>query len=698
MLRKVIDLSRMLGRHPRRIVWTCLLSLPLRLALLGAVLVAGSLTPSAGIAGRARAAPAPPVRYSYDAAGRLTGVADTKSNQGAIYHYDRAGNITSISRGSASIVPSPAQRAARGDGHVPVVKNVTSARTVITSAVSGAAVTVNGSNFDPNASRDVVRFDGTVAQVQSASPTHLSVLVPPISGPGPVAVTTPGGTGASAVDFFIPPGAYTASQVGVTATLSNGKPETVNLATSGKVALLAVSAPAAPLASSLRPQRMSVSFTSSTLGAYSVSVFDPQNRLVDGPRGSGLGNAGFAFDVASSGTYTIVVDPGTNAGRVQVTSTLFKDAFVPIAAVRSATAKPTQVSLTVPGQSGILSFKGFAGETVSAVVTSSTLDNGGLAIQTAAGEVLPNPAGLSPGDWTDRVTLPATRRYYITVNSHVWPGTGSLGLVLYRLTDAHASAGESDRFPGRSVGLSTNLPGENGSVSFKGKAGQDVSVALSNSANTGDYQATLVAPDHTVLETNGCGANCILDRVTLPQTGTYKILLIHSTSTNTLKVTATVYRNTDINRTVKTSGSLPGTPAVVKTTIPGQDAYLRFHGVRGHFISVAFANSTINGFYGVVKAPDGDQLTSAGFGFGTGSGYIDRIDAQQTGTYTLLLQHRSYNTGSVQVTVFEGVDVHKSIAPGNTLAGRPLAVALSIPGQNAALTFKGCRASTSARR
>jgi len=535
-------------------------SLSIRLALLAVVLAAASVTPDLGLGGHARAASVSPVRYAYDAAGRLTGVADTKANEAAVYHYDRAGNITSITRVPAGILSAQSRRqrpgVVSGLTSEPHLSSVTSAGNAVTSAKAGTTVTVNGSNFDPTVSGDVVRFGGTVAQVLSATTTEVTVFVPPNSGAGPVSVTTPHGTGTSAFDFFVPPGAYTSPQVGVASTLSNGKASTVNLSTAGKVALLAVPATADPRANALEPERMSITLANATLSAYQVSVYDAQNRLVYGPRGFNASTNGFAFDLATSGIYTIVVDPGTSTGSVQVTSTLFKDVSVPISAATSQSAPSTRVTIPVSGQNALLPFNGVAGELVSATLTNSTVAGQNWGIETASSGMLNQTFARSGTDFLDRTTLPATGKYYIFCSSlsAYWPDTGSFDVNLYRLTDPTGQVPESTTFPGAAKTLTTTLPGEDARLTFKGDAGQSVSVLMSNPTPNSSYTVSVLAPDYSTLESNSCVGACFLDRITLPQSGTYKIFLTHS-GQSTFSVSTTLYRISDAKKAIKTSSS-----------------------------------------------------------------------------------------------------------------------------------------------
>ena len=73
--------------------------------------------------------------------------------------------------------------------HAPVIATVNP-----TSAAAGATVTITGTNFDATAANNVVKFNGVVAAITSASVTQLVVTVPATGSTGNVTVTTPVGT------------------------------------------------------------------------------------------------------------------------------------------------------------------------------------------------------------------------------------------------------------------------------------------------------------------------------------------------------------------------------------------------------------------------------------------------------------------------------------------------------------------------
>ncbi len=67
----------------------------------------------------------------------------------------------------------------------------------------GTAVTITGTNFDPVASKNEVKFNGVPATATSASATSLTAIVSSGATTGPITVTTRGGTATSATNFTV---------------------------------------------------------------------------------------------------------------------------------------------------------------------------------------------------------------------------------------------------------------------------------------------------------------------------------------------------------------------------------------------------------------------------------------------------------------------------------------------------------------
>src|SRR5207245_4435345 len=69
----------------------------------------------------------------------------------------------------------------------------------------GTTVTITGTNFDPVASKNEIKFNGVPATVTAAATTTITAIVPSSATTGPISVTTRGGTATSATNFTVIP-------------------------------------------------------------------------------------------------------------------------------------------------------------------------------------------------------------------------------------------------------------------------------------------------------------------------------------------------------------------------------------------------------------------------------------------------------------------------------------------------------------
>jgi RHS repeat-associated protein len=127
--------------------------------------------------------------YTYDADGRLATVTNS-SGQVAAYHYDKVGNVTSITLGTTASAAHPTARPAKAAK--PSIHGVTPTRAPV-----GGTITITGSGFSPRATFDIVKVGTLMATVERATASELTVAAPPGAG-GRVTVETPGGEAMSA--------------------------------------------------------------------------------------------------------------------------------------------------------------------------------------------------------------------------------------------------------------------------------------------------------------------------------------------------------------------------------------------------------------------------------------------------------------------------------------------------------------------
>lgn len=118
-------------------------------------------------------------QYVYDANGRLTGVI-TPSGDAAVYHYDAAGNITSIER--------------IGAGGFAILSFTPQVGTI------GDQVTFTGVGLNTASS---VSFNGTAGQIVSTTPGSLVAVVPDGASTGPITLSGVRGTATAATAFQV---------------------------------------------------------------------------------------------------------------------------------------------------------------------------------------------------------------------------------------------------------------------------------------------------------------------------------------------------------------------------------------------------------------------------------------------------------------------------------------------------------------
>jgi RHS Repeat/IPT/TIG domain len=120
------------------------------------------------------------VHYAYDAAGRLSVVADPRGDL-AVYDYDAVGNLLSIRR----------------IGVADVADAVVIVHVAPEVASRGATVSIFGKGFGATADANALTFNGAPAAVLTASATRLTAQVPANATTGPIRLSNPLGVAMS---------------------------------------------------------------------------------------------------------------------------------------------------------------------------------------------------------------------------------------------------------------------------------------------------------------------------------------------------------------------------------------------------------------------------------------------------------------------------------------------------------------------
>jgi hypothetical protein len=256
-----------------------------------------------------------------------------------------------------------------------------------------------------------------------------------------------------------------------------------------------------------------------------------------------VGTPGGFIDVktlGATGQYTILVDPQeTDIG--SLTLTLYDVPADPTSSITPGGSAVT-VTTTVPGQNATSTFNGTTGQRISLQLTNVTI---GTSVCCSVRVSIRNPDGTNlvaptfvgtPGGFIDVKTLAATGQYTIFVDPQD-TDTGSITLTLY---DVPADVTGTVTIGGPAVNVTTTVPGQNGSLTFTGTSGQQVTVRVTSNA-MGLTRVSLLRPDGTTQTSSFTSASSFnLSTQTLSVSGTYTIKVDpDSSNTGSMNVNVT---------------------------------------------------------------------------------------------------------------------------------------------------------------
>jgi YD repeat-containing protein len=392
-----------------------------------------------------------------------------------------------------------------------------------TLAAPGAAVTVNGTNFDTVPSKNNLNVNISPALVNSATTTALQATVPLLSGTGRVAVATVNGTAQSTAYLWVAPPPYAVTDIDSTGLLSVGD-NSVAVTTVNKVALRAFNG--------LEGHRAAINVTGVSTGSGYVYLYDPFGTLLNYVL-AGPGGFVDTVDLRSTATYSVVF-ASASAATPTGTLTLYD---VP---VDFASAIAFETALSVPdgsaGQNAKLTFTGTAGQRLSLEQTSA------LNCFTATTAILdPNGASIAStcgGTFIDATNpITATGTYTVLVN----PKDANHAPTTLTLHSVPADAGGSTTIGGNGVVVPMNVPGQNGLVTFSGTAQQVVTVHVTaNNVGRGTLTLNTEAGQQVGQTAWLGGGDFTLANQTLPSTGNYQIVVDpYDVNTGSLTVSVT---------------------------------------------------------------------------------------------------------------------------------------------------------------
>src|SRR5262249_25321573 len=331
------------------------------------------------------------------------------------------------------------------------------------------------------------------------------------------------------------------------------------------------------------------------------------------------------------------------------------------------------VNITRPNQNARLTFNGAAGQQVSLRIGVGA-PGSDVSILKPDGTTLAAPSFAgSTGGFLDQQTLPVTGPYTVLVDPRS-TNTGSITLTLNDATDVTGVIAVG----GPAVTVETLRAGQNARLTFTGGTGQAVSLQAAAGAPGSDM--FILSPDGAVLggPSFAGSAGGGVGRTILPVAGTYSIL-VNPRTTNVGSITLTLQDLSDVTGTIE----IGGPDVTVAIARIDQVARLTFSGVAGGQVSLRIATGAVGSDVSILN-PDGTTLAPASFA-GSSGGFLDQRTLPVTGVYTVLVDPRSTNTGSLTLSLLDATDVVSLIA----IAGPAVTVTIPRPGQNARLAFVG---------
>ncbi|MFJ9432553.1 RHS repeat-associated core domain-containing protein [Streptomyces sp. NPDC101490] len=662
--------------------------------------------------------------YAYDAAGRLVGVTDP-AGETARYRFDAAGNRLAVERFASaslsvlSMVPVRAAAGARvtlsGTGFAPAavdntvvlggkpatVVSATATRLVVqvpaeaatgkavvgvagasaestetftpatgapevtdpgaVAGIPGTTVVLQGRNFAPVATDNLVRFNGTLAEVTAAVPTSLTVKVPPGATTGPVTLVTPDGRTTAVPSFTI---AFDGSgEVESTATTSYTAttPATVGVVSSGNLAEVQFDASIG--------DDVAFAFNRSTFGrSIYVQLLDPRGRIVpDFSEYAREVNGRLAVrGLPASGRYTLVLNPQGARGTVDVTASRNL-----VAAPLSTTGPSATVTFPRPGQGASTTFSATAGDNLVLAVTNRLSESATLSIVKPSGEFITNGRSILAGSSEAfRMNgLSETGTYKVFVAPHLGV-TGSVGLTLSEDLPVPVTV------DGGSVSTPLTRPGQRVMIRFTGPAGGEVSFAATGNTVAQYTEAYISGP--------GLGSNRYVGQFAPSRDGVMHLRDLQPGGAYTLAVTAdsaaTGTFTTWLSTPLRVGPLADGTPLTASTTRPGQQVHFTVDPALGSAGSVNVSGLTLGDTRIFARFP-GDSA-DRDYGTTTTGKDIDLRGPLPPGEHLVIVRPQSAATGSAVAELLPDV-----LGGTLTVGGPRLSATLTRPGQNARYAF-----------
>jgi trimeric autotransporter adhesin len=378
-------------------------------------------------------------------------------------------------------------------------------------------------------------------------------------------------------------------------------------------------------------------------------------------------------NLTQTGSYTLVVDPA--AAQSMSFNVVASQAVT--ATLTAGTAQ--SLSLSVPGQYGVVSFSNSAVQTVTlnfdSVTTSPANQSISVTVYNSSGSSVGGMSGAIGGTLT--LTNLAAGNYTIVVLP-ANAATANLQLYLGSSTTLTTSG------TGSSASASTSTPGESVTYTFSATAGQNLGLAITGLTLTPSSAGTtawpyVYAPNGAIVVDPVCyvGTSCSMPLRNLTQTGTYTLVMsAASTDQQTMNFNVQLSQAATATLTAGTAQSL-------SLSVPGQYAVVSY-------TNSATQTVTLN-FDSVTTTPANQSISvtvynSSGSSVGGTSGTVGgtlTLTNLAAGNYTIVVLPANAATANLQLYV--GTDT--ALTTSGT--GSSASASTSTPGESVTYTFPG---------
>ncbi len=324
----------------------------------------------------------------------------------------------------------------------------------------------------------------------------------------------------------------------------------------------------------------------------------------------------------------------------------------------------------VPGEREFMTFNGTSGTIVNMNLTGSTIASYCASLVRPDTSTLATQCFGTGTGFFSETALDVTGAWKILID----PQSYYAGAVTVELNTSTVGSG-TIVVDGPAKTATIANAGDTATYTFSATVGEKIAATLTSSTiNSGSIN--ILRGDNSLADSQGIGTgDAFMEPFTVDVAGTWSIV-VDPGGADTGSITLQLTTAPDVTGTLTL-----GTAKAVSITKPGQQALYTFAGTLNQRIATTITGTTFPNCGNVyLLAPDqstvGDTCTQNGF--------TDPVVLTQAGTWTLVVDPYSNDTGSLSITLSSITDITGTIAVGTAKT-----VTISTPGQRALYTFTG---------